>query len=405
MKKTSTLSVLLALACLAVSCTKDDGSGKTVISNPDVNLSEQGGGTANCYIVEPNKVIAFNAEFKGNSATEIIEGAAAAKVVWQSKADLVKSIAYNPQNKTIVAEINDIFGNSVVAVTDGAGTILWSWHLWVVDYDPAASLYTTEANASGTTWTFMSRNLGALTEQRGSFESFGLLYQWGRKDPFPATIDFTVMNPDDYTYEVDGEPTLYDGEGNALKKIPEYKDIHGTIAKSIQNPMTFYYMTYNHTGEYDENNEEIVKNDYVTGDWTSPSDDDYWGGVSMKKTIYDPCPVGYKVPVCDADGNTPYAWLKYASMTWDTEKMGAEQNGQWFPATGTRAYASGTLDFPKGGNPYSGLWIGTAGKASSNIAENPDLYGQYMFIINGKRTFKVNKDKRSQGLSLRCVKE
>ena len=31
----------------------------------------------------------------------------------------------------------------------------------------------------------------------------------------------------------------------------------------------------------------------------------YWGGVSGKKTIYDPCPVGYKVPTCDKDGNTP----------------------------------------------------------------------------------------------------
>ena len=28
-----------------------------------------------------------------------------------------------------------------------------------------------------------------------------------------------------------------------------------------------------------------------------------------------------------------------------------------------------------------------------------------MFIINGKRTFKVNKDRRSQGLSLRCVRD
>ena len=55
--------------------------------------------------------------------------------------------------------------------------------------------------------------------------------------------------------------------------------------------------------------------------------------------------------------------------------------------------------------PASGLWIGTKGKASDNLELYPDLYGQYMFIVNGKRTFKVNKDKRSQGLSLRCVKE
>ena len=44
---------------------------------------------------------------------------------------------------------------------------------------------------------------------------------------------------------------------------------------------------------------------YRTKDWTDVSNDDYWGGVSGKKTIYDPCPVGYKVPTCDKDGNTP----------------------------------------------------------------------------------------------------
>lgn len=60
---------------------------------------------------------------------------------------------------------------------------------------------------------------------------------------------------------------------------------------------------------------------------------------------------------------------------------------------------------PSGANPYGGMWIGTAGKASANIEEYPELYGQYMFIVNGKRTFKVSKDARSQGMSMRCVKE
>lgn len=57
------------------------------------------------------------------------------------------------------------------------------------------------------------------------------------------------------------------------------------------------------------------------------------------------------------------------------------------------------------GQPYSGLWIGTKGKASDNLELYPDLYGQYMFIIDSKRMLKVSKDKRSQGMSLRCVKE
>ena len=89
-------------------------------------------------------------------------------------------------------------------------------------------------------------------------------------------------------------------------------------------------------------------------------------------------------------------------MTWDDTNHGATQNGQWF--AGTRVYASGGLDHQEL-NPYGGMWIGTAGKASANIEEYPELYGQYMFIVNGKRTFKVSKDARSQGMSMRCVKE
>ena len=37
-------------------------------------------------------------------------------------------------------------------------------------------------------------------------------------------------------------------------------------------------MTYKHTGVEDEYGEEIVENDYKTGDWVDVSDDDYWGG-------------------------------------------------------------------------------------------------------------------------------
>lgn len=366
-----------------------------------INLSAEG--TANCYIVTPGSTAYFDATHKGNSLTETTGNVAGAKLVWQSARSLVTRLELDAASGSICAWTSGTPGNALVAVTDSEGEILWSWHLWITDYNPDND-FTTAPNSSGTTWTFMDRNLGATSNERGSFDNFGLLYQWGRKDPFPGATSFTVMN-EDYTYAVDGEPTLYDIDNNVLPKVSSKAAYHGTLALSIENPDVFYAMTYNYTGEVDEYGQEIVVNDYPTGDWTDVSDDDYWGGESMQKTIYDPSPVGYKVPVCDAAGNTPYDWLKFASMTWDSTHNGAEQQGQWFPATGTRVYASGSLDYPEGGNPYSGLWVGTKGKASANLEENPDLYGQYMFIINGKRTFKVSKDKRSQGMSLRCVRD
>lgn len=397
------LTLLSGLMC---SCSDDNPSGPAPVPDFEVpadavDLSAEG--TANCYIVAPGSGGSFDARFKGNSTTESVGDVADVTLVWQTQPALVTEIGYDKKQQRIYALTASSEGNALIAAVDDSGNILWSWHLWITDYDPAND-FTTQPNTNGTTWTFMDRNLGATSTEHGSFDSFGMLYQWGRKDPFPGAVSFTVMN-DDYSYEVDGEPTLYDFDGNTLPSIGSLATSHGSIELSIQNPMVFYTNIKRNTGEVDEYGDEILVDDWLTGDWIETPDDDLWGGVSHKKSIYDPSPVGYKVPVCDEAGATPYDWLKYASMTWDDAGRGAQQDGQWFPATGTRVYASGSIDYPEGGNPYSGLWIGTKGKESSNLEEYPTRYGQYMFIINGRRTFKVNKDRRSQGLSLRCVRE
>lgn len=366
-----------------------------------VNLSLEG--TANCYIVAPGAKAYFTGNVKGNSEESVGE-VADVKLVWQSEKGLVKSLAWKSAANAVLFECGDVSGNAVVAVADAAGAVLWSWHLWVTDYNPAESLYTTEANASGTTWSFMDRNLGATSMEKGTFDkNAGLIYQWGRKDPFPSAVSYTVQNYD-YSYEADGEPAVYDIDGNELPKVSSKAAAYGSVALGIANPDVFYKVVSVNTGKQDEDGSDIYENVPRSSDWSDTSDDDAWGGVSMKKSVYDPCPAGYKVPVCDADGNTPYAWMVYKEMEWDTTYYGAMMNGQWFPTIGTRVYASGGLNYPEA-NPYSGMWIGTAGKANADLDTYPTLYGQYMFIINGKRTFKVNKDCRSQGLNVRCVAE
>ena len=403
------VTALFISGSLLCSCNDDDDAADLVIDpEPEFTIPENtvdlsANGTANCYLVTPGTAGAFDARFKGNSTTIETGDVAGVKLLWQTAPGLVKELDYDKTAKKIYALTDERDGNALVAAVDAAGNVLWSWHLWITDYDPDND-YVTAPNANGTTWTFMDRNLGATSTAHGSFDSFGMLYQWGRKDPFPAAASFTVMN-DDYTYEKDGEPTVYDFAGNALPKFASLAAPHGSIDLSIANPMVFYTNIKKSTGEIDEYGDPVMVDDWLTGDWIENPDDDLWGGVSQKKSIYDPSPVGYKVPVCDEAGATPYDWLTYASMTWDTAGRGAEQDGQWFPATGTRVYASGTVDYPETGNPYSGLWIGTKGKEASDLTAYPTRYGQYMFIINGKRTFKVNKDRRSQGLSLRCVRE
>ncbi len=402
---------LLAAAVSFTACDSDsdtDPSGgdtpKVTVPAEAVDLSADE--TANCYIAAPGSVATFSTAFKGNSTELTVGAVTGVKLLWMDAPGLVSDVNYAADDEKAVVWLAETEGNAVVAAVDASDNILWSWHLWVTDYDPATDAFTTVPNANGTTWTFMSRNMGALSaDPADGFATHGLVYQWGRKDPFTAPATYTEMDENyAYTPGMDGEAPLYDIEGNTLPSFRSTTEYYGSVEKSVANPAVFYAMTYTYTGETDEYGDEIVLNNPLTGDWADTSDDDRWGGVSMKKSIYDPCPPGWKVPVCDASGATPYDWLTYASMTWDADAKGASQDGQWFPACGTRVYASGGCDFAEA-NPYAGMWIGTAGKASADLVNYPTLYGQYMFVINGKRTFKVNKDRRSQGMSLRAVRD
>ena len=171
--------------CITAACSDDDpgkgGGGKSEVKVPENAVDLSAAGTANCYIVKPGGTVVFDAQYKGNSTTESIGNPVTAELVWQDAKNLIQDIYYVSKEKKIVAvTAPGTSGNAVVAACGADGEILWSWHLWIADYDPAASLYTTPANASGTTWTFMDRNVGATTNAPDSFDCHGMIYQWGR---------------------------------------------------------------------------------------------------------------------------------------------------------------------------------------------------------------------------------
>ena len=159
-------------------------------------------------------------------------------------------------------------GNAVIAARDAGGTILWSWHIWMTDR-PQDQEY---LNGAGT---MMDRDLGATsaTPETGGF--LGLLYQWGRKDPFPGSSSLEESIQTKTTAEWP-DPVKSD-------------ESTGTIDYSIANPLTF--ITCN-----DSNSDW-----YYTGNNTV--DNTRWKSV---KTIYDPCPSGYRVP----DGGKEGIWAK-----------------------------------------------------------------------------------------------
>ncbi len=230
----------------------------------------------------------------------------------------------------------------------------WSWHLWITDYNPDAAptwsessnkLYATNANsgrkidlqgvkygesveftstslinaasysekesydgnvqhynsefapywtnsgrtASSSLWDgtgiyankwIMDRNIGALSSNNSDIENpldgWGMYYQYGRKDPF--------------SYK-----KTYDIEGNARKGYTEYgkqweiitgkqTDMNG----GIMNPNTYYA----YAGPWLSN--------VTSKAWFSPDKDPMTPTERGDKTLFDPCPPGWRIPLSDA---------------------------------------------------------------------------------------------------------
>lgn len=263
MKKILLLSAFIA-ALSIVSCETEDNTdgGKPT----DLSLA----GTANCYIVSRPGSYSIPT-VKGNSSENVGE-VTGAQVLWESfgnaekpsSGDLVSSAEY--ADGKIIFSTPDEFheGNAVIAATDASGKILWSWHIWLVEDKIEEHRF---ANNAGI---MMDRNLGATSCVPGEVESLGLMYQWGRKDPFLAgkQIAFDVE-----LYQEFAESTIEWPE-------PIMNDNDITIEYSIENPTTF--IGVNNAGDWLKSaGENII------------SDSTRW---RVDKTIYDPCPAGWRVP-------------------------------------------------------------------------------------------------------------
>ena len=177
-------------------------------------------------------------------------------------------------------------GNALLALKASDGTILWSWHIWVVD-DLADQTYT---NCEGQP-TFLDRNLGATSNEYNNRYSIGLYYQYGRKDPFVIRTDaFTVTKSGDY-YTADVEITdveVRTSDNSNMSwtiKNPNKRIVYTETASG--NPPKGFYNWLSPTAEIESN-------------WGSPgkvtSVDECAVSKGGYKTIYDPCPEGYRVP-------------------------------------------------------------------------------------------------------------
>ncbi len=241
------------------------------------------------------------------SGLSTIPGVEYCKIIWETSKGLVTliddindDVKKNGINQTTgcmeyeVHDVTDQWGSSVFATGHGGNALigafdkndilLWSWHIWVVaDFADGVK---TETWVTGVK--FIDRYLGAFDNQPGS-RSFGLLYQWGRKDPFIGPVRderernfYEVKKARTYHYlQKSGQKYVWDDWGeNGTSGIEE------SVAAAIQHPttlMTGGFLSENH------------KSDHYKGMWGSKS-----ANINAKdngcKTMWDPCPPGYRVP-------------------------------------------------------------------------------------------------------------
>ena len=222
------------------------------------------GGNANCYIVTEPGGYKFKA-VKGNNPIFFLEEPDAAEVIWETWNDVSEVVAGSVVASASYAEDYIIIhtpdvlrpGNAIVAAKNAAGKILWSWHIWI----PKTPV--TSGNYSGIMGEdLMDRNLGALVVTEASDSgidplSYGLMYQWGRKDPFTGS---GVRNAN----------TLATWVGMDDVEAPGLISLEDAIA----NPRLLGHSN--------------------SGDWLDIENSSLWS--ETEKTIYDPCPPGYRVP-------------------------------------------------------------------------------------------------------------
>ena len=247
-------------------------------------------------------------------------------------------------------------GNAVIAVKNASGTIMWSWHLWF-DHDDVLAT-TPVVNHQGHTYNFTKQTLGFAyrkwdgstydkarvtrvvveqaisnggVKQRGYIditqnpgnvkEISSALYQFGRKDAMPGVL--TVSN----------------GSFN-----PKGGD-HMSIQNGIQHPEIFYTWGpswYNNPPSgYSYNNLWSMENT-TTG----------FNDNAVVKTIYDPSPVGFKMPASNAftgfTTNGQNGGTMNVSGDWDNgwnfnNRISSPDATVYFPVSGFRSIDDGSL--------------------------------------------------------------
>lgn len=410
-------SLILPTAITAFTITYGDGTEKTctpsdaidIVAGKEYNLciNASDGGTdvkvftkdANCYILNPptSGTKTFEIPIKridvfwGNNGYEDVADNTlgvsnpwTADILWSEYAntDTAKLTTVSGTGNAAGFQVTvpaGASGNAIVAVRNASGTILWSWHLWITDYDPDAKL------KEG--FTVMDRNLGALTEAYDDNGGIGrLYYQYGRKDPFRYTKSLKKDN-------------LYPTT-SAVETVSGQK---GTdMAFAVNNPTVF--ITKKAGSTYKEDGWWTVGNDYNP----YPVDTLVWQDPNIKygqgkKSLFDPSPAGWKVPegsvftenMKDPVWNDDGTMLKYRVSTSEYTSY------VYFPAYSSIGELSGRYSNPK--TPEGNYWSSWITKDKIEDRKDGNYFKARFLNLENPLGEISETNSRARGMTVRCM--
>ena len=200
--------------------------------------------------------------------------------------------------------VNNKSGNAVIALRDENGDILWTWHIWRFN-NPGTSYYDNYG------YGYMNCNLGHVGETEG------LMYQWGRKDPFLGTAWDSERQ----------KPVAITSTLTWPEPVPSDTRFVSQVSYTVSNPTTF--ITANSINDHWFYLSSLPSEGY--GVWYSDLN---------KKSDFDPCPPGYKVPSVDYQ---LLSSMNIQNLQWgvdmDAGTLSKDDRPDGWPVLADRAYA------------------------------------------------------------------
>lgn len=293
-------------------------------------------------------------------------------VIWQDQPDRNLVRFLTPDNREVLQgsgrgpeepirlKVNGQKGNVMIGLhrkgtPSASGNYLWSWHIWVTDYNPDAfhdqpssdrleyevpggSLY----RYTSTAWTegqythslIMDRNLGALSSRwEGREAPEGVLfYLYGRKDPMPIPAGNESNVKGITLYDINGEALKADDSNNtanlAMADVSAKSKDQFTYAYSVQHPARLLWRKHDVWCATVRDPQHYL--------WNNPAPNTS----THTKSLYDPCPEGWKLPEIEA-------FAEFASSTTNTPTITPVDDNNYTFTARDRTESVGT--FPRYG--------------------------------------------------------